>query len=84
MKKAKFWLSQIIMVAIISLALSSAALAEKPTEKKNNGKTTTTTSSKGKGNDSGSDSGSETVGSLDGTCPDGYVWLDLYGFCIPI
>ncbi len=33
MKKAKFWLSQIIMVAIVSLVLGSPALADKPIEK---------------------------------------------------
>ncbi len=83
MRKTKFWLYQIIMVAIVSLALSSPALADKPVDKKDNGKTTTT-SNKGKGKGSGSDSDTGSVGSLDGTCPDGYVWLDLYGFCIPI
>ena len=85
MKKGKFWLSQIIMVAIVSLALSSPALADKPTDKKDNGKTTTT-SNKGKGKGSGSDSGTTDGGSTgDGSypCPAGYVWLDLYSMCIP-
>ena len=83
MKKGKFWLSQIIMVAIVSLVLSSPALADKPTDKKDNGKTTTT-SNKGKGKGSGSGSTTTDSGSPDGSCPDGYIWLDLYGFCIPI
>ncbi len=90
MIKAKFWLYQIIMVAIVSLVLSSPALADKPTDKKDNGKTTTT-SNKGKGKGSGSDSGTTDSGSTgsqigtdDGECPPGMIWLDLYNMCIII
>ncbi len=87
MRKTKFWLYQIIMVAIVSLVLSSPALADKPLEKKDNGKTTTT-SNKGKGKGSDSDTsttdGGNSNGSDPGFCPEGYIWLELYGFCIPI
>jgi hypothetical protein len=79
MKKAKFWLSQIILVAIVSLVLSSPVLADKPAEKQNKGK--------GKGSDSTTTETSTTGGgsTSDGTypCPEGYVWLDFYSMCIP-
>ena len=95
MKKAKFWLYQIIMVAIVSLVLSSPALADKPADKKDNGKTTTTSNNgKGKGSDGtqmapdgtmiDTSTGSQ-IETDDGNspCPDGFVWLDLYNMCIP-
>ena len=81
MKKGKFWLSQIIMVAIVSLALSSHALADKPVEKKDNGKTTTT-SNNGKGKGSGSGSDTTTTTTSGDVCPEGMVWLDLWGTCM--
>ena len=79
MIKGKFWLYQIIMVAIVSLVLSSPALADKPTDKKDNGKTTTT-SNKGKGKGSGSNS--DTTTTSGDVCPEGMVWLDLWGTCM--
>ncbi len=90
MIKAKFWLYQIIMVAIVSLVLSSPALADKPTDKKDNGKTTTT-SNKGKGKGSSSDSDTtetgttgDSTGDDSGDGPDGMIYLPLYGMCIPV
>ena len=88
MIKGKFWLYQIIMVAIVSLVLSSPALADKPTDKKDNGKTTTS-SNNGKGKGSGSDSGTTDGGSTDGgtdsgyPCPVGEIYWPYFDTCIP-
>ena len=90
MKKAKFWLSQIVMVAILSLVLGSPALAGKPTGnggdcsvKKIKGVCPDDTSGDTSDGGSGYTSGDQ-VGTTDGDCPDGMVWLDLYNMCIPI
>ncbi len=71
------------MVATVSMVLSSPALAEKPVDKKDNGKITTT-SKKVKGNGSSSGTTEKVLPDETGNCPDGWVWLELYGFCIII
>ena len=109
MKKAKFWISQVIMVAIVSMVLGSPALADKPIEKQiadclasggwfigeqcsissTNSKGKKDNNGKGKGSGSGSDT-TETGTTGDGTgddsgyCPDGMIYLPLYGICIPV
>ena len=88
MKKAKFLVSQLIIAVFLVFLLGSPALAEKPTDK--GGKPTKTCKGNNCSSDSGDD-GSTDGGSTDGgstgdgssPCPAGFVWLDLYGMCIP-
>ena len=89
MKKTKFWLSQIVMVAILSLVLGSPALAGKPTSSTAKSGDCSVKKVKGVCPDDTSDGGSGyttggQIGTTDGDCPDGMVWLDLYNMCIPL
>jgi hypothetical protein len=102
MKNVKFWVTQIFMVAMLTVILSSSAMAGKAGK---GGKcadgyskvkgicvadsggstgggstdTSTTDTSTGGGYTTG-----DQIGTTDGDCPAGYVWLDLYNRCIPI
>ena len=104
MKKAKFWISQVIMVAIVSMVLGSPALADKPIKNQTadclasggwviDGQCSiSSTNSKGKKDNNGkgkvssTDSGTTSGGAGDdsGYCPDGMIYLPLYGMCIPV
>ena len=91
MKNVKIWVSQILMVAMLTVVLSSSAMAGKPAgkgkcadgETKVKGVCTVITTDDGS-SDTGSTGGGSGGGSTDGTCPEGMVWLDLYGFCVAI
>ena len=81
MKKAKFWVSQLIMAVSLVFFLGSPALADKPTDK--GGKPTKTCKGKNCPPDSGDGTG-DGPGDDSGFCPDGFIYLGLYGICIPV
>lgn len=77
-------MKNLFLMVLVCLLMAVPAMADKPSGKACKGKKCETTDSGGSDSGDGGYSTGDQVGTTDGDCPPGEVWLDLYDRCIPI